>query len=161
MAQEPLWHGMVPEVQREFLWKQTAAIDLTIHLDPFFSYFVAYELAKKALTPADQPSSQLNLGAIIMAGGTAGIAMWSIAIPPDVRCARVSRSGLNLTWGRLSLFSRQGHQIPPSIRSSRNVHRLHGLHQATHSQGRRSGTLEGFWSGNGSGTPKFIYSLDN
>ncbi|KAG8897725.1 carnitine transporter, partial [Tulasnella sp. 403] len=47
------------------------------------AYFVAYELAKKALTPANQPSSELNLGAIILAGGTAGIAMWSIAIPPD------------------------------------------------------------------------------
>ncbi len=49
------------------------------------AYFVAYELAKKALTPANQPTSQLNLGAIIVAGGTAGVAMWSIAIPPDVR----------------------------------------------------------------------------
>ena len=37
------------------------------------------------LTPAGQSPSELNLGAIIMAGGTAGVAMWSIAIPPDVR----------------------------------------------------------------------------
>jgi len=53
------------------------------------AYFVAYELAKKALTPANQPTSQLNLGAIIIAGGTAGIAMWSIAIPPDVIKSRI------------------------------------------------------------------------
>jgi len=53
------------------------------------AYFVAYELAKKALTPADQPTSQLNLGAIIVAGGTAGVAMWSIAIPPDVIKSRL------------------------------------------------------------------------
>ncbi|KAG9049591.1 carnitine transporter [Tulasnella sp. UAMH 9824] len=53
------------------------------------AYFVAYELAKKALTPKDQPSSQLNLGAIVLAGGTAGIAMWSIAIPPDVIKSRI------------------------------------------------------------------------
>jgi len=53
------------------------------------AYFVAYELAKKALTPADQPTSQLNLGAIILAGGGAGIAMWSIAIPPDVIKSRI------------------------------------------------------------------------
>jgi len=53
------------------------------------AYFVAYELAKKALTPANQPTSQLNLGAIIVAGGTAGIAMWSIAIPPDTIKSRI------------------------------------------------------------------------
>jgi len=53
------------------------------------AYFVAYELAKKALTPADQPTSQLHLGAIIVAGGTAGVAMWSIAIPPDVIKSRL------------------------------------------------------------------------
>lgn len=53
------------------------------------AYFVAYELAKKALTPANQPNSQLNLGAIVLAGGTAGIAMWSIAIPPDTIKSRI------------------------------------------------------------------------
>lgn len=47
-------------------------------------YFAAYEVTKKALTPAGQSPSDLNLGAIIVAGGTAGVAMWSIAIPPDV-----------------------------------------------------------------------------
>lgn len=54
-------------------------------IDDDCRYFVAYELAKKALTPANQPTSTLPLGAIIVAGGTAGVAMWSIAIPPDVR----------------------------------------------------------------------------
>lgn len=48
------------------------------------SYFAAYEVAKKALTPKGADASQLNLGTIILAGGTAGVAMWSIAIPPDV-----------------------------------------------------------------------------
>jgi hypothetical protein len=51
------------------------------------SYFAAYEVTKKALTPAGSSPSELNLGAIILAGGTAGVAMWSIAIPPDVRAA--------------------------------------------------------------------------
>ena len=36
------------------------------------------------LTPKGADPSQLNLGAVIMAGGTAGVAMWAIAIPPDV-----------------------------------------------------------------------------
>lgn len=53
------------------------------------AYFAAYEVVKKALTPAGQDPSQLNLGAIIIAGGSAGVAMWSIAIPPDVLKSRI------------------------------------------------------------------------
>ena len=47
------------------------------------AYFAAYEIVKRMLTPAG--SKDLNLGAVIFAGGMAGVAMWSIAIPPDVR----------------------------------------------------------------------------
>ncbi|KAI1793968.1 mitochondrial carrier [Ganoderma leucocontextum] len=53
------------------------------------AYFAAYEVTKKTLTPAGQSPSDLNLGAIIVAGGTAGVAMWSIAIPPDVLKSRI------------------------------------------------------------------------
>ncbi|KAI0756584.1 mitochondrial carrier [Daedaleopsis nitida] len=53
------------------------------------AYFAAYEVTKKMLTPAGQSASDLNLGAIIVAGGTAGVAMWSIAIPPDVIKSRI------------------------------------------------------------------------
>ncbi|KAJ7042395.1 mitochondrial carrier domain-containing protein [Mycena alexandri] len=42
------------------------------------AYFAAYEVTKKALTPAGSSPSELNLGAIIMAGGTAGVAMWAV-----------------------------------------------------------------------------------
>jgi hypothetical protein len=49
-----------------------------------FSYFAAYEVTKKALMPTGSSAGDLNLGAIMFAGGTAGVAMWSIAIPPDV-----------------------------------------------------------------------------
>ncbi|KAG5647590.1 hypothetical protein DXG03_008943 [Asterophora parasitica] len=48
------------------------------------AYFAAYEVTKKALTPAGSSPADLNLGAIIVAGGTAGVAMWALAIPPDV-----------------------------------------------------------------------------
>jgi solute carrier family 25 (mitochondrial carnitine/acylcarnitine transporter), member 20/29 len=51
----------------------------------FSSYFAAYEVTKKALTPAGSSPADLNLGAIMVAGGTAGVAMWSLVIPPDVR----------------------------------------------------------------------------
>ncbi|KAJ6621583.1 hypothetical protein B0H10DRAFT_2162956 [Mycena sp. CBHHK59/15] len=53
------------------------------------AYFAAYEVTKKALTPAGSSPSELNLGAIILAGGTAGVAMWSLAIPPDVLKSRL------------------------------------------------------------------------
>lgn len=50
-----------------------------------YSYFAAYEVTKKWLTPAD--SKDLSVSAVIFAGGTAGLAMWTIAIPPDVGVA--------------------------------------------------------------------------
>ncbi|TDL28116.1 mitochondrial carrier [Rickenella mellea] len=53
------------------------------------AYFAAYEVTKKALTPAGSSPSDLNLGAVIFAGGMAGVAMWSIAIPPDVLKSRL------------------------------------------------------------------------
>jgi len=53
------------------------------------AYFAAYEVTKKALIPAGASSSDLNLSAIILAGGTAGVAMWSLAIPPDVLKSRL------------------------------------------------------------------------
>ncbi|KAF9270045.1 hypothetical protein L218DRAFT_849619 [Marasmius fiardii PR-910] len=52
-------------------------------------YFAAYEVTKKALTPAGSSPADLNLGAIVTAGGTAGVAMWAFAIPPDVIKSRI------------------------------------------------------------------------
>jgi len=57
---------------------------LTSHLGGSVRYFAAYEVSKKALTPAGSSPSDLNVGAIILSGGLAGVAMWSLAIPPDV-----------------------------------------------------------------------------
>ncbi len=48
------------------------------------AYFCAYETAKKALTPPGQDPGELNLLSVLTAGGLAGMAMWSLAIPPDV-----------------------------------------------------------------------------
>ncbi|KAF8642025.1 hypothetical protein AX16_009746 [Volvariella volvacea WC 439] len=53
------------------------------------AYFAAYEITKRALTPAGSSPADLNLGAIVVAGGSAGIAMWAIAIPPDVLKSRL------------------------------------------------------------------------
>ncbi|KAH9984641.1 mitochondrial carrier domain-containing protein [Russula compacta] len=53
------------------------------------AYFAAYEVTKKALAPANASSSDLNIGQVILAGGLAGVAMWAIAIPPDVLKSRL------------------------------------------------------------------------
>ncbi|KAI0068305.1 hypothetical protein BV25DRAFT_1867311 [Artomyces pyxidatus] len=74
------------------------------------AYFAAYEVTKKALTPAGASPADLNIGAVIFAGGTAGVAMWAIAIPPDatptgtysgiVDCARktIAVDGVKALW---------------------------------------------------------------
>jgi solute carrier family 25 carnitine/acylcarnitine transporter 20/29 len=49
-----------------------------------YRYFATYEITKKALTPAGSSPADLKLGTVILAGGSAGVAMWAIAIPPDV-----------------------------------------------------------------------------
>ncbi|KAG2202302.1 mitochondrial carrier domain-containing protein [Mucor mucedo] len=53
------------------------------------AYFVAYELIKKQLTPAGTRPEDLSFGAVLFAGGMAGVAMWTIAIPPDVLKSRL------------------------------------------------------------------------
>ncbi|KAG6879757.1 hypothetical protein C0992_012077 [Termitomyces sp. T32_za158] len=53
------------------------------------AYFAAYEVTKRMLTPAGSSPADLNLGAIIVAGGSAGVAMWALAIPPDVLKSRI------------------------------------------------------------------------
>ncbi|KAF9229124.1 hypothetical protein BS17DRAFT_689484 [Gyrodon lividus] len=68
------------------------------------AYFAAYEVTKKALTPAGSPSTELNLGAIIVAGGTAGVAMWSLAIPPDVLKSRLQSAPSGTYSGLFDCF---------------------------------------------------------
>lgn len=54
------------------------------------AYFCAYEGIKKALAPANaKPDEALSLVNVIAAGGMAGMAMWSLAIPPDVIKSRI------------------------------------------------------------------------
>ncbi|GAA5866215.1 hypothetical protein JCM8547_007205 [Rhodosporidiobolus lusitaniae] len=53
------------------------------------AYFVAYEYVKKALTPKGQDPSSLSLSAVMVAGGVAGVTMWTFAIPPDVIKSRL------------------------------------------------------------------------
>jgi hypothetical protein len=86
------------------------------------AYFAAYEVAKKALTPQGKEAGDLNLGAIIVAGGTAGVAMWSIAIPPDV-------SFKSTRWHIELILASLGPQIPHTVCSPRYIYRINRLCQ--------------------------------
>ncbi|KAH9269217.1 mitochondrial carnitine carrier [Batrachochytrium salamandrivorans] len=48
--------------------------------------FVAYEYFHRLLRKDSEP---LSIGAVLFSGGMAGVAMWSIAIPPDVIKSRI------------------------------------------------------------------------
>ncbi|KAJ2588521.1 carnitine transporter [Coemansia sp. RSA 1722] len=53
------------------------------------AYFGAYELIKKALTNQSAGQGAISPGAIVAAGGLAGMANWAVAIPPDVLKSRL------------------------------------------------------------------------
>ncbi|BEI85972.1 hypothetical protein CcaverHIS002_0602590 [Cutaneotrichosporon cavernicola] len=60
-------------------------------------YFATYEVVKKALSgkpvidhaTGEEKAPPLSLPAVMFAGGMAGVAMWSIAIPPDTIKSRI------------------------------------------------------------------------
>lgn len=68
------------------------------------AYFSAYEVTKKFLLSREPTSSDLNLGAIILAGGTAGVAMWSLIIPPDVIKSRLQSAPAGTYAGFFDCF---------------------------------------------------------
>ncbi|XP_060793086.1 mitochondrial carnitine/acylcarnitine carrier protein [Neoarius graeffei] len=47
-------------------------------------YFLTYEYLKNVLTPEGESVDRLSTPRILLAGGTAGIVNWAIALPPDV-----------------------------------------------------------------------------
>jgi solute carrier family 25 carnitine/acylcarnitine transporter 20/29 len=55
------------------------------------AYFAAYEYTKRALTPKDENGNPgpLSLKAVMIAGGTAGIAMWIPVFPIDTVKSRL------------------------------------------------------------------------
>ncbi|ORX35077.1 putative carnitine/acyl carnitine carrier [Kockovaella imperatae] len=60
-------------------------------------YFATYEFLKRSLSapPVTLPSGEkaaappLSIGAVMLAGGSAGVAMWTLAIPPDTIKSRL------------------------------------------------------------------------
>jgi solute carrier family 25 (mitochondrial carnitine/acylcarnitine transporter), member 20/29 len=56
------------------------------------AYFASYEYVKRTLTPKDadgNPTGQLSLPAVIVAGGAAGVAMWIPVFPVDTIKSRL------------------------------------------------------------------------
>ncbi|KAJ2616398.1 carnitine transporter [Coemansia sp. RSA 1365] len=53
------------------------------------AYFGAYEYIKKALTGNNAGEGPISPLAIVTAGGLAGMATWTVAIPPDVLKSRL------------------------------------------------------------------------
>lgn len=86
-------------------------------------------MTKKYLTPAGSSPSELNLGAVIIAGGMAGVAMWSIAIPPDVCFVPFIRGPC------LTRFY-TGPQITTAERTHGDLFRFIGLREKDNSGGR-------------------------
>ncbi|GJJ73468.1 solute carrier family 25 (mitochondrial carnitine/acylcarnitine transporter), member 20/29 [Entomortierella parvispora] len=53
------------------------------------AYFVAYEAIKRSMIPEGKTAADLGVLPVLFAGGMAGVAMWTIAIPPDVLKSRL------------------------------------------------------------------------
>jgi len=66
------------------------------------AYFGSYELTRRLLTP--KGSDSLNPLATLFAGGMAGVAMWSIAIPPDVIKSRLQSAPAGTYKGSLDVL---------------------------------------------------------
>ncbi|TPX37795.1 hypothetical protein SeMB42_g06874 [Synchytrium endobioticum] len=78
--------GMIREGGVGSLYRGTIAT-LARDIPGSAAYFVAYEAVYRALKPKGQES--MSIGAVLFAGGMAGVAMWSIAIPPDVLKSKI------------------------------------------------------------------------
>ncbi|CAO3678704.1 unnamed protein product [Rhizopus stolonifer] len=70
------------------------------------AYFLAYELIKKQLTPVGSKPEDLSFGAVLFAGGMAGVAMWTIAIPPDVLKSRLQSAPAGTYSGLADCFKK-------------------------------------------------------
>ncbi|RPA81157.1 putative mitochondrial carnitine:acyl carnitine carrier [Ascobolus immersus RN42] len=63
------------------------------------AYFATYEILKKQLTPAG--STDLSLGAVMTAGGMAGVSMWVLVFPVDTVKSRLQSSVGNVGIGEV------------------------------------------------------------
>ena len=110
-------------------------------------------MVKVLCTPSGRSSADLHLGAVIMAGGYAGVAMWAIAIPPDVRLS------MSIYLSRTHLVSViTGIKIKNPIGAIRHLFRILRLCSQDHRPRWRGRIMERTWAGND--TSKCALSLE-
>lgn len=67
------------------------------------AYFATYEVIKARLTK-NANGGELNKGAVLFAGGMAGVANWAVAIPPDVLKSRLQAAPEGMYKGLGDVF---------------------------------------------------------
>ena len=67
------------------------------------AYFATYEILKRKFSPEAKPgeTQELSLGAIVMAGGLAGTAMWLAVFPIDTVKSQLQSGGSDLTLAKV------------------------------------------------------------
>ncbi|KAI8874262.1 mitochondrial carrier [Ramicandelaber brevisporus] len=95
--------GIIKEGGIKSLYRGTVAT-LMRDVPGSVAYFGAYEVVKKLLTPEGSDPSQLKPGAILFAGGMAGVANWTVAIPPDVLKSRLQSAPAGQYSGLKDVF---------------------------------------------------------
>lgn len=122
------------------------------------AYFATYEYLKKMLSAAPEtlpdgskaPAPPLSVPAIMAAGGGAGIAMWSLGIPPDVSfLLSVSSAAIIFDTHSSFFFYSADYQIPSPECAPGDIYRLHGLCPKAYRSRRRDRSVEGFRTCNG------------
>jgi len=70
------------------------------------AYFGAYEAVKKMLTPKGSKPEDLKPIPILIAGGMAGVANWTVAIPPDVLKSKLQTAPEGTYSGLMDVFTK-------------------------------------------------------
>lgn len=102
--------GMYKEGGLSSLYRGTVAT-LARDIPGSAAYFVAYEFFYRMLKSKDD---SISVGAVLFSGGMAGVAMWSIAIPPDVIKSRIQSSPAGTYKGFMDAFFKIARTEGPS-----------------------------------------------
>ena len=65
----------------------------TREMPGYFFFFMAYEATRHALTPAGKTKDEIGALRTVVAGGVAGVTLWTIIFPADVVKSRLQVSG--------------------------------------------------------------------
>ena len=59
----------------------------------YFFFFAAYELTRQALTPPGKTKEEIGAVRTVVAGGVAGVTLWTLIFPADVIKSRLQMTG--------------------------------------------------------------------